>query len=208
MNWGGAGYNSYTVVMKGDHSEAEQAAADQMRQQELNLMQQQLTMQMGQIGSVNSVLDPIIKAGGMSAEQQAALTNVAYNQLGSDFRSSQGQLNNELVARGMTGGMNAGSGQMVNQLGQLNAFQDYLKSNALSNIQLEKQQQLMQALGAKMGVAGMFGQNVGMFNQGAGGALNAGVQAAYNADQAQTSWMGPVFGALGAIGGAAAGPHP
>lgn len=181
---------------KGDHSAQEQQNADAQRAQENALMQQQLQMQQQQISGVNAALDPIIAAGGMSPQQQAALTNVAYGQLAQDFKNTNANLNNQLVSRGMTGGQMAGSGGVAQGFGQLNAMEDYLKSQNLSQIQLQKQQQLMQALGAKMGVAGLYGQNVGGFNQGALSALGTGQQAAQAADQASTGFWGSMFGAL------------
>lgn len=202
-------YDGPWQMCKGDNSKAEQAAADAQRAQQNQLMQQQLQMQMQQLQGVNSVLDPIIQAGGMSPGQESALTSLAINQLPQDFRQTQGAINQSLVARGISGGAGgAGSGDIARNFGQLGAMEDYMKGTALSNIQVQKQQQLMQALGAKMGVAGMFGQNTGLFNQGMLGSLNSGVTAANNADQAATSWMGPVFGALGSLGGAAIGKLP
>src|SRR5690349_20076219 len=93
---------------KGDHSSAEQANADQQRAMENQLMQPQLSMQMGQLKGVNAAVDPIIAAGGMSQQQQAALTSQVMNNIPQQFQGIQGNINNQLVARGMTGGANAG----------------------------------------------------------------------------------------------------
>lgn len=54
----------------------------------------------------------------------------------------------------------------------------------------------MQDLGLKLGIGGMFGQNVGTFNSGGINALNAGVTAANNADQASTGFWGSLIGGL------------
>lgn len=198
-------YVGQVAHCKGDHSSAEQAAADAQRAEENAIMQQQLGLQMKQINAVNSVLDPIIQAGGMTPQEQAAMQGIAINQLPQDFNQLFGNVSQQLAARGISGGQNAGGGQIASQYGSLGAMEDFMKSNLLENVQLQKANLLRQALGAKMGVAGMFGNNVGIFNQGMGQALGQGVQAAYNADQAATSWMGPVFGALGSLGGAAIG---
>ena len=176
---------------KGDHSSREQSNADAIRQQQFDLMQQQLS-------GVNSILDPIISAGGMLPSQQSALTSIALNDIPQQFQGVQGNINNQLVARGITGGNMAGSGDVARDFGRLGAMEAGLQQNALSNIQLQKQQQLMQALGVKTGLTGMF-------NSGGLSALNSGVTAANNADQAQTSFWGSMFGALGSLGGAGIG---
>jgi hypothetical protein len=174
---------------KGGHSAQEQSNADAVRQQQFNLMQQQLQ-------SVNSILNPMIANGGMMPAQQQALTAIALNDIPQQFKGVAGNINDQLVSRGITGGDMAGSGDIARNFAGLGAMEAGLQQNALSNIQLQKQQQLMNALGIKGGM-------LGMFNQGGLSALNSGVTAANNADQAATSWMGPVFGALGSIGGAA-----
>lgn len=182
-------------MCSGGNSKQEMQSADAQRAQENALMQQQLQMQMDQISGVNSILDPIISAGGMLPSQQSALTSLALNAIPQQFNNIAGQINQNLVARGITGGSNAGSGDIARNFGQLGAMEAGLQQQSLSQIQLQKQQQLMQALGAKMGVANLFGSNTNMFNQGASSALNSGVTAANNADQAQTSFMGSLLGA-------------
>ena len=179
----------------GGNSKAEQQSADQQRAQENALMQQQLQMQMNQIASVNASLDPIIANGGMSQDQQAALTSLALNNIPQQFNNVAGQINQNLVARGITGGGMAGSGDIARNFGQLGAMEAGLQQQSLSNIQIQKQQQLMQALGAKMGVANLFGQNTGTFNSGAQQALGSGVTAAGNADTANASMWGSILGA-------------
>lgn len=182
-------------MCSGGNSKAEMQQADSQRAQENTLMQQQLQMQMDQIAGVNSILDPIISAGGMLPSQQSALTSLALNNVPQQFNNVAGQINQNLVARGITGGSNAGSGDIARNFAQLGAMEAGLQQQSLSQIQLQKQQQLMQALGAKMGVANLFGQNTGMFNQGAQSALGSGVSAANNADQASTSMWGSILGA-------------
>lgn len=189
----------------GGNSKSEMDQANAVRQQELNTMQQQLAMQMNQINSVNSVLDPIIANGGMSPSQQAAMQSLVLNSLPQQMNNAVGQLNQNLVARGITGGTNAGGGLAAQGFGQLAAMEGALQQQGLSNIQVQKGQQLMQALGAKMGVANMFGNNVSGFNAGGLGALNSGVTAAHNADQAQSGLFGSLIGAGLGLGSKALG---
>jgi hypothetical protein len=159
-------------------------------------MRQQLGLQMGQINQVNSVIDPMIAEGGMSPGEESALTSLAVNQLPQDFRQTEGMINQNLAARGISGGTGgAGSGDIGRQFGNLGAMEDYLKNTALTNVQLQKASQLRNLLGIKMGVANMFGQNTGMFNSGGLNALNSGVTAAHNADMASTGMWGALLGA-------------
>jgi hypothetical protein len=187
---------------KGGHSFSEQQSADALRGQEFGLTRQQLGLQNSVLGGVNSQLQSLIANGGMSPGQQAALTSLATNNLPAQYRGIQGQITNQLTARGISGGQfGSGSGDIARNFGSLFSAQAGQQQQALSNIQLAKQQQLMQALGMQMGVAGGYSGNVNAFNSGTIGALGSGVTAANNADIASTSWMGPVFGALGAVGG-------
>lgn len=184
---------------KGDASKTEQANADAMQKEQLDLLQKQLGLQESQIAGVNSVVDPMIAEGGMAPSEESALTSLAINQLPADFRQTAGAINQNLAARGISGGSSgAGSGDIARQFGNLGAQEDYMKSTALSNIQLQKAQQLQQLLGIKMGVADMFGKNVGTFDTGANSSLSSGVTAAHNVDTAGTSFWGPIIG--GALG--------
>jgi len=195
-------YSGTVAECKGGHSSSEQQQADKLRTQEFELTQQQLGLQNQVLGGVSSQLNQIIQSGGMSPQQQAALTSLAMNNLPAQYAGLQGQISNQLTARGISGGQfGAGSGDIARQFGALGAMEAGQQQQALSNIQIQKQQQLMQALGMSLGVAGAYGGNVGTFNSGTIGALGAGVNAAQNADTASTSWMGPVFGALGSLGG-------
>lgn len=191
---------------KGSASKAEQAAADQQRSLQNQLTQQQLAMQQKQLGDVNAVADPMIARGGMSEAQEAAMRSLLINSLPQQFAGLQGQINNQLVSRGISGGQTgAGSGDIARQFGGLGAMEAGLQQQGLSNIELQKAAQLQGLLGLKLGIGSQYGANIGTFNQGASSALGSGVEAANNADMASTSWMGPVFGALGGIGAGAFG---
>lgn len=200
LNWGGPGFSQYDGQMKGDHSSAEQAAADQRRTMEDQLMQQQLGLFKQQMGQVNSVLNPMIAQGGLPPAVEAAMRSQALNEMGQQFKGGVGEMNQALVARGMTGGPMAGAGGVAQGFGALNALQAGLQTNALNQIQMDKYGALMNELGMKMGIGSQFGGMAGGFNQGGGQALGQGVQAAYNADQAATSFWGPMLGALGSVG--------
>ena len=171
-------------MSKGGASKSEQQAADSMRQQELNMMQTQM-------GMINPSLQAIIGAGGMLPQQEAAMRSLAMNNLGEGFRQATGNVNQAMVARGMTGGENAGAGGVASGYGALQAAMSGNTLNALENVQLAKGQGLMQAMGLSAGLAGQF-------NQGANSALNSGVTAAHNVDQASTGLWGSLLG--GALG--------
>lgn len=181
---------------KGGNSTAEMNRANNISAQQLALQQQQLGMQEGQLNSVNSVVDPMIAQGGMSPAEEAALTSLAMNQSGQALNNSIGSIGQNLQARGITGGPFAGGGTAAQQYGNLYAMQNALTQNSLSNIQLQKAAQLQGLLGLKMGIGSQYGQNVSGFGNQGVNALNAGVTAAGNADQAQSSFMGSLMGAL------------
>lgn len=187
---------------KGDNSKAEMNRANQISAQQLDLQKQQLGMQQTQLSGVNSVLDPLIKAGGMTPEQQAALTSLSLNNIPESFAQSRGNVNSSLAARGMSGGPFAGSGAVASSFGGLDAMENQLKQQSLSQIQLQKQQQLMNALGLKMGVGSQFGQNVGTFGNQGVNALGIGQNAAQAADQASTGFWGSLVGAAAGLGSA------
>jgi hypothetical protein len=101
----------------------------------------------------------------------------------------------------MTGGNNAGAGGVAGSFGALTADLGSLQQQGSTNVQMAKAQGLNNAMNTTLGIGNMYGQNLNTFNSGASSALNSGVTAANNADQASTSWMGPVFGALGSAAG-------
>lgn len=191
---------------KGENSKNEMAQANKISAQQLAVQQQELAMQQQQLSGVNASLDPMIQAGGMSPQQQAALQSVYMNQLPAQFNNAVGQINESLVARGISGGpYGAGAGDISRYFGSLGAQEAALQSQGLANVQLAKQQQLMQELGLKLGVSGQFGTNIGTFGSEGISSLGIGQQAANAADQAQTSIWGPILGAAGSIGSAGIG---
>lgn len=195
-------YAGPVELAKGDASKAEQASADAQRAQQNALMQKNLEMQQNQINMVNPTLQSIIGNRGLLPEQEAALRATYMNQLPNTLRQGMGAINQNLVARGLTGGQTgAGGGGVAGDFGQLTAMLGTLQQQGETGTQLTKMQGLNNAMNTALGIGGMYGQNIGTFNQGASSALNSGVTAANNVDQAATSWMGPVFGALGNIGG-------
>ena len=180
---------------KGGNSKAEMERANQISDQQLQLQKQQLGMQQSQLAGVNSVLDPLIKAGGMTPAQEAALTSLSLNNIPQNFAQSRAALNQDLVARGITGGPFAGGGEAGREFGGLYAMENALKQQSLSQIQLQKQQQLMQALQTKMGIGGQYGQNVSGFGNQGINALGIGQQAAQASDTASSNFWGSVIGA-------------
>jgi hypothetical protein len=175
------------VHHKGGNSQAEMNRANNISDQQLALMQKQL-------GMVDPSLQKIIAAGGMLPGTQSAMTSIAMNSLPAQYQNLTGQLSNQLVQRGVTGGGMAGGGDIARTFGALGSAEANQQSNLLSNIQLEKAQGLNQALGMGLGLTGMF-------NQGGVNALGIGQQAAGQADASQSAFWGSLFGGLGALGG-------
>lgn len=195
-------YYGPIALGKGGNSQAEMQNADQQRAMEDRLAQQQLNLQKQQLSAVNAVVDPAIQAGGFFPGQEAAMTSLLTNNLANQYRNAVANTNQSLVARGLSGGqIGAGGGGVAGSFGLMNAMLGNQQQQGLSQIQLDKANQLQGLLGLKLGIGSQYGGNIGTFNSGATGALNAGVTAANNADQAQTSWLGPTLGALTGLGG-------
>lgn len=132
----------------------------------------------------------------------------ALNQIGAGEQQAIGSINQNLVARGITGGQNAGSGDIARNYGALQQGLLGQTAQSLNDIQLAKGQGLNNALNTALGVGGLYGnQALGFGSQGVS-ALGSGVQAANNADQATTGFWGSLVGGLAGLGGAALGPHP
>ena len=197
-------------LCKGGNSQNEMNQSNQQLNMQNTLAQQQLAQQgqffkqlQGQINMVNPDIQKILANGGMLPQQQSAMTSLAINQLPQQYNSLLGQINNQLVQRGVTGGFNAGSGDIARQFGSLGAQEAGQELNSLEGIQLAKGQGLYNAMNTALGVGGMYGQaagqtgaNVGTFNSGASSSLGSGVTAANNTDQASTGFWGSLMGAL------------
>lgn len=188
---------------KGGNSQAEMRNADQVEAQRNQLMQQQLQLQQRQLAMVNPSLQAILQNGGMLPAQEAAMRSAAFNEIGAGENQAIGAINQSLVARGITGGGMAGSGDIARNFGALQQGLLGQEAGALQNIQLAKGQNLMNAIGIGLGEGSMFGQQAMGFGGQGIGALNAGVNAANNADQASTGFWGSMIGGLAGLGGAA-----
>lgn len=191
------------VHHKGGNSQQEMQRANTLEDQRNQLMQQQLQMQQQQLAMVNPALSAIIQNGGMLPAQEAAMRTQALQGLGQQYQNLQGQLSQQLQARGITGGINAGSGDIARNFGQLGAMEAGQQSDLLNNIQLAKGQNLMNAIGTGLGEGSMFGQQALGFGGQAGNALGTGQQAANAADQASTGFWGSLVGGLTGLGGSA-----
>src|SRR6267154_767297 len=162
---------------KGGNSQQEMSRANQLSDQQVGIMRDQLAMQKNQLNMVNPSLNAIIQSGGMLPQQQAAMTTQAMQGLGGQYKNLQGQLSQQLQARGITGGGMAGGGQIAQQFGSLGAMEAGQQSDLLNQIQLAKGQGLMQALGTGLGEAGMFGGQATAFGGQGVSALGVGQQA-------------------------------
>jgi hypothetical protein len=201
----GLSYEGAWELCKGGNSQAEMSKANQLSQQQIDIMKQQLQMQTNQLGMVNPSLQAIIQNGGMLPAQQAAMTTQAMQGLGSQYSNLQGQLSQQLQARGITGGGMAGGGDIARSFGSLGAMEAGQQSQLLNQIQLAKGQGLSNALGMGLGEGQMFGsQALGFGGQGVG-ALGIGAQAAGQADAAKTGFWGSLIGGLAGLGGSALG---
>jgi hypothetical protein len=193
---------------KGGSSKQQMKLADQLSQQRnqqaaANFAQQQAIMG----GMVTPQLQQIIANQGMLPQTEAAMRTQALQGLGQQYSGLEGQLGQQLAARGLTGGNMAGGGDIARQFGSLFTTEAGQQSNLLNQIQLAKAQGLQGALGLGTGIGGMYGQQgTSLAGQGVS-ALGVGQQAASAADQAQTGFWGSLFGALGGMGSAALGPH-
>lgn len=193
---------------KGGNSQQEMQKANALSQQQLQLMQSQLAMQQKQLGMVNPSLQAILNNGGMLPAQEAAMRSAALNQVGAGETQAIGNVNNALLARGMTGGQNAGAGGIAANYGALNAMLQNQAATGLQNVEMAKGQGLQSAMGLGLGEGQMFGQQATTFGGQGVNALGIGQQAGQAADQASTAFWGSLVGGLAGLGGAALGPHP
>lgn len=193
-------YDGPWELAKGGNSQQEMTNANQLSQQQLQIMQQQLAMQKQQLGMVNPALNSIIQSGGMLPAQEAAMRTQAMQGLGQQYSNLQGQLSQQLTARGITGGGMAGGGDIARSFGSLGAMEAGQQSSLLNEIQLAKGQGLMQAIGTGLGEAGMFGSQATAFGGQGVNALGIGQQAAAQADQSSTGFWGSLVGGLAGLG--------
>ena len=197
------------VHHKGGSSKDEMGRANELEAQRNQMLQQQLNLQTQQLGMVNPQLNAIIQAGGMLPQQEAAMRSQALQGLGQQYSNLQGQLTQQLAARGLTGGQfGAGGGAVAKGFGELGALEAGQQSNLLNQIQLAKGQNLMGALQTGLGEAGMLGSQALGFGQQGVGALGIGQQAAQAAEQASTGFWGSVIGGLAGLGTAGIGKIP
>lgn len=181
-------YDGPWAECKGGNSQAEMDRANQISQQQLQMQQQYFN-------EVNPTIQSIINNGGMLPSQQSAMTSQLINGLGQQYQNLYSNLSSSLAARGITGGQNAGAGQLAQSFGSLGAQEAGQMSQGLQNIQLAKGQNLMGALGlGSSNALGIGGQGVQ--------ALGIGTQAAQAADQAQTGFWGSLVGGLAGLGSA------
>lgn len=207
-------YEGPAALAKGGADQQEMNTANQQNAMEQQLMNQQLQLQMQQLGLVNSETQPTINQilSGQTPQVlkplQSSLTASYINQLPQLYNNLAGTLNQNLVARGLTGGQyGAGGGGIGQGLGYMaSILGQQQQAGATNTAQIMNQNALgllQNDMGLQMGIANQYGGNVSGFNQGSVGALNAGVQAANNYTNAQTSLLGPVFGGLAGLGSSA-----
>jgi len=222
-------YAGDVAACKGGNSKSEMNQANQLQTQEMQLMQQQLSQLnqklspfltanqqlMQNTQNVVGINNQILANGGLTPQQQQAFTAQAINQATRGYGNAVGQINNALVARGISGGQfGAGGGGIGQQYGQLGAALGGQMQNAIGGINNLKFQSFENALNMNSGlfqnsmanqlnVAKLYGGLTGGFNQGGLGALNAGVIAADNADRAQVeqlqAWTGLAGNVLGGL---------
>jgi len=194
-------YDGPWELCKGDNSQAEMKKADALSQQQIDLQKQQFGLQQTQLGMVNPALQSIIANGGMLPAQEAAMRSSAMAQTGAAGNQAIGAINNALVARGVTGGGNAGSGDIAKNYGALEQGLAGQQASSMQNIQLAKGQGLNNAMNTALGIGGMYGSQATAAGGQAVGALGSGVTAANNADQAQGGFWGSLIGGLAGMGG-------
>src|SRR5213082_1805603 len=196
-------YDGPWDYLKGGNSQQEMSRANSLSDQQIGIMRDQLAMQKQQLALVNPSLQALIQNGGMMPGQEAAMRTQAMQGLGQNYQQLQGQLAHQLQARGITGGGMAGGGQIAQGFGQLGAMEAGQQSELLNQIQMQKGNQLMGALGMGLGEGGMYGsQAMGFGGQGVS-ALGVGQQAGQAADQASTGFFGALRGGLAGLGGSA-----
>jgi hypothetical protein len=169
---------------------------NQQMQMQNQLQQQSLANQQKQQGMVNPAVASIIANGGLSPEAEASLRSTAMNTLPQSYNSLYGNLSNQLVQRGITGGGMAGSGDIARNFGALGSQEAGQQAQLLSQIPLQKEQGLYNAFNTALGVGNQFGQNIGTFGAGASSAGGSATSAANTAQQTGSGLFGSIFGGL------------
>lgn len=170
------------AMNKGDNSKAQEQISNQ-------IAQQQLQMQQNVMNTVLPTIKNIIAGGGMLPGQESTMNAIALNTTAQNYNNLYGKLGQELTARGVTGGQEAGGGAIARQFGALGAAEAGQATTALENVQMAK----MQGLQSALGMGGGFGMQYGQ--QGIS-ANSTAQQAANAADQASTGFWGSLFGAI------------
>lgn len=196
------------VHHKGGNSQQEMQTANQVSAQQLATQNKMLNDMFAEIGITNPQIKDIINNGGLDAKTEAAMRSSAMAQTGQQAQQAIGAINQNLVARGITGGTNAGSGDIARNYGALEQGLLGQQAQNLQGIQQFKAQNLNTALGMGLQTASLFGgQGLGAGQQGVG-ALGIGQQAANAADQASTGFWGSLVGGLAGLGSAGIGKIP
>lgn len=159
--------------------------------------------------SLTSQFDPILKAGigqeGFTAPEKAALNTQASEGVATNYANAAKSVNEQIAG--------AGGGNAFLPSGAGDALK-YTVATSAAKQQSDEQNQIIEnnyATGRQnfLQAASVLGGSTGVFNPstGAGQAANQGgsdaATTANEISQANNSWMGPVLGAVGALGGAA-----
>lgn len=159
--------------------------------------------------SLTSQFDPILKAGinqeGFSAPEKAALNTQATEGVATNYENAARAVNGQLAA--------TGGGNEFLPSGAADALK-YSVADASAKQQSAEQNQITEADYATgrqnfLSAASVLGGSTGVFNPTSGAANaatsggSAAAQTANEISQANNSWMAPVLGAAGALGGAA-----
>ena len=189
------------VHHKGQNSIDEMKRANDLGDARDAMMRSTMDLAQQRFATAEPMIRSLIQNKGMLPEQEAALRSQAMAMTGSTEKDIVGQLNSSLVARGITGGGNAGSGDIARNFGGLESGLAGMRANLEQGIQLQKTQGLQGALGMELGAGStLLGGAMGFGGQGVS-ALGSGVTAANNADQASTALWGSLIGGLAGLGG-------
>jgi hypothetical protein len=197
------------VHHKGGSSKEEMNRANDLEAARNQMLQSSFNMALQRYGVAQPLIEAQIQNRGMLPETEAAMRSQALQGLGQQYSNLQGQLSQQLAARGLTGGQfGAGGGAVAKGFGELGALEAGQQSNLLNQIQMAKAQNLNNVLGMELGSAGQL-QNAALgFGQQGVGALGIGQQAAQAAEQASTGFWGSVIGGLAGLGTAGIGKIP